>query len=82
MDLLLDLALGALFSSQLVLSNFNNLQDAGGTRKPCKEREGVLIRQLTDSRVVEFSNRCRPMLALPFLALTAQRSETKPAVCR
>ncbi len=30
--------------------NFNNLQDAGGARSHCKERQGTYIGQLMDSR--------------------------------
>jgi hypothetical protein len=30
--------------------NFNNLQDAGGARSHCKERQGIDIGQLTDRR--------------------------------
>jgi len=31
--------------------NFNNLQDAGGSQEPCKERSGLLIGQEMDSQI-------------------------------
>jgi hypothetical protein len=43
------------------IRNFNNLQDAGGYLKPCKERLGSLIGQLMDRRV--FGQFSRPALA-------------------
>jgi hypothetical protein len=35
------------------VGNFNNLQDAGGSLEPCKERLGNIIGQLMDRRVFE-----------------------------
>ena len=46
------------------IRNFNNLQDAGGYLKPCKERLGTAIGQLKDRRAFELRKVLRFVLQL------------------
>src|SRR5215471_13582859 len=63
------------------IRNFNNLQDAGGSQNPCKERSGSVIGQLMDrGSVLRYSWRCGPSKKLALFRITTQWRATLPFV--
>jgi hypothetical protein len=60
------------------IGNFNNLQDAGGARKPCKERVVIVIGQLMDSRRmgVDFRSAHMPSRSLNIAMVAAMKVRT------